>query len=258
VSGVHGARRRLRAALAEGRRITGVFVKLPTTDVVGLAAAAGFDAVIIDLEHSALAESDAMTLVRFADALGMPAVVRIPAVDTALVNRLLESGATGLQLSMLAGVDQRMALQSAVTYGPGGRRSVSLAHPSAGYGAAGLGAYLTAERADPPLLVGQIEGPTVDPLVEVVAGLDVAFVGTTDLTVALGLRPDDRVAVAGKVAAVEAAAAEAGVAFGGWAPRPEDAGELGLAAAGYLVVGSDLQFLGAALRAAAPVREEDP
>jgi 4-hydroxy-2-oxoheptanedioate aldolase len=258
VSDVHGARRRLRVALAEGRRVTGVFVKLPSPDVIELAAAAGFDLVVVDLEHSALAEPDALALVRFADALGVPAMVRIPAVDAALINRMLEAGAAGLQLSMLATVDRRAALQAAATYGPGGRRSVSLAHRSAGYGATGLAAHLAAERADPPLLAGQIEGRTADPLDEVIAGLDVAFVGTTDLTVALGLDPDDGAAVARQVGAVAEAAARAGVAFGGWAPRVEAAAGLGLAAAGYLVVGSDLQFLGAALRAAAPHSEEAP
>lgn len=258
MTGVHRARARLRAALAEGRRLTGVFVKLPSTDVVELAAAAGFDLVVVDLEHSALTEVDALLLVRFADALGLPALVRIPAVDAALVNRLLEAGAVGLQLSMLATEDQRTALQAAATYGPTGRRSVSLAHRSAGFGAAGLAAHLAAERADPPLLVGQIEGPTAQPLEEVLPGLDVAFVGTTDLTVALGLDPDDSPAVQGAVSAVAAAAARAGVVFGGWAPRIEAAAGLGLAGAGYLVVGSDLQFLGAALRAAAPTSEEAP
>jgi 2-keto-3-deoxy-L-rhamnonate aldolase RhmA len=90
----------------------------------------------------------------------------------------------------------------------------------------------------------------------VVSGLDVAFVGTTDLTVALGLDPADDAGIRAEVDAVAAAARDAGVAFGGWAPRPDAAEGLGLGPAGYLVVGSDLQFLAAALRAAAPSSPE--
>jgi 2-keto-3-deoxy-L-rhamnonate aldolase RhmA len=247
----HRARAGLRAALGAGRRLTGVFVKLPSTDVVEMAAAAGFDLVVVDLEHAALAEADALALVGYADARGLPVVVRVPQVDPALVNRLLEAGAAGIQLSMLSSVAQRTALQAAVTYGPGGARSISLSHRSAGYGRDGLSAYLDAERADPPVLVGQIEGPTTDSLDDVVAGLDVAFVGTTDLTVALGLDPADRASVSREVAAVAEAAARAGVVFGGWAPGPEAIDGLGLAGAGYVVLGSDMQFLATALQAAA-------
>jgi len=252
VSAVHRTRAGLRAALAVGRRLTGVFLKLPSTDVVELAAVAGFDLVVVDLEHSGLAEGEALELVRFADAIGLPALVRVPRVDAALINRLLEVGAAGIQLSMLASVTQRRALQAATAYGPAGRRSVSLTHRSAGYGNAGLAAYLAAEGVDPPLLVGQIESRTADPLEDIVAGLDVAFVGTADLTVALGLDPSDRDAVRTEVQTVLLAAAQAGVAAGGWVPAADAAEELGLRDAGYLLVGSDLQFLGTALRAAAP------
>ncbi len=252
MSDVHRARVGLRSALASGERLTGVFVKLPCPDVLELAAAAGFDFVVIDLEHSVLGEAEAFTLLRYADALGLPALVRLARVDPPLVNRVLEAGAVGIQLSMLTSVAQREELQAAVSYGPVGRRSVSLGHVGAGYGATGLRGYLDAERAAPPVLVGQIESRTVDPVQEVVAGLDVAFVGTTDLTVALGLDPDDAAAIRAEVDAVAEAAAGAAVSFGGWAPRPDAAEGLGLGPARYLVVGSDLQFLGAALRAAAP------
>jgi 2-keto-3-deoxy-L-rhamnonate aldolase RhmA len=252
VSDVHSARAGLRAALASGARLTGVFVKLPCPDVLELAASAGFDFVVVDLEHSTLGEAEAFLLLRYADALGLPALVRLARVDPPLVNRVLEAGAVGIQLSMLTSVAQREELRAAVSYGPAGRRSVSLAHTGAGYGSTGLGDYLAAERAAPPLLVGQIECRTDEPLEQVVAGLDVAFVGTTDLTVALGLDPGDAAGIRAEVDAVGAAARAAGIGFGGWAPRPDAADGLGLGAAGYLVVGSDLQFLGAARRAAAP------
>ncbi|MGY1741354.1 MULTISPECIES: aldolase/citrate lyase family protein [unclassified Blastococcus] len=255
MSDVHRVRAGLRAALASGERVTGVFVKLPCPDVLELVASAGFDLVVVDLEHSSLGEHEAFTLLRYADALGLPALVRLARVDPPLVNRVLEAGAVGIQLSMLTSVAQREQLQDAVAYGPAGRRSVSLAHTGAGFGSVGLGDYLAAERADPPLLVGQIESRTTDPLEQLVAGLDVAFVGTTDLTVALGLDPADATGIRAEVDAVAAAARAAGVAFGGWAPRPDAAEGLGLGPAGYLVVGSDLQFLGAALRSAAPSRE---
>ncbi|WP_324788985.1 aldolase/citrate lyase family protein [Streptomyces sp. H51] len=247
---VRPLRRRLRAALTAESPAVGTFVKLATPDVVELAAAAGFAFVVVDLEHAALAERDAVDLVRHAAVCGLPALVRVPEVDAAAVNRLLEAGAAGIQLSMLTRVAQTEALVAATRFAPAGRRSVSLANRSAGFGALPLAGFLRAERDDPPVLVGQIETARTDPLPELVAALDVCFVGSTDLAVDLGL-PADPAVLRAAVDRVRAAARSAGVAFGGWAPARERAADLGLGDADYLIVGSDLQMLAAGLRAAA-------
>lgn len=233
----------IRRALSQGRRVVGTFVKLPSIDAIELVHSAGFDFVVVDLEHSTLTEADALTLVRHASVLGLPALVRVPSVDAALVNRLLENGAAGIQLSMLRRIAQRDALVAATRYAPHGTRSVSLAHHRAGFGAEPLATYLDREAADPPLLVGQIETAETDEPSQLLTGFDVCFVGTTDLTVDLGGGP-----VAAAVDRIADRARAAGVSFGGFAPALDAAGDLGLADAGYLVVGSDLQLLATALR----------
>ena len=247
MSTVHQLRRRVRDRLSAGSRLTGTFVKLASPDVVELAAGSGLDLVVVDLEHSTLTERDAIDLVRHAAVCGFPALVRLPAVDAPLVARLLENGAAGFQLSTLRSVVERQQLQAACRFAPVGTRSGSLANRAAAFGAVTLADVLRTEDADPPLLVGQIETLVAEPLADVVRGLDVAFVGTTDLAVGLGLpAPAD---LAAAVEAVRSAATEAGVAFGGWAPALADAERLGLAAAAYVVVGSDLQLLAHGLRA---------
>ncbi|QYX75875.1 HpcH/HpaI aldolase family protein [Streptomyces akebiae] len=250
VGDVHLLRRRLRTALTAGRPAVGTFVKLASPDVVELAEAAGYAFVVVDLEHSTLTERDAVGLVRHADVCGLPALVRVPEVDAAAINRLLEAGAAGIQLSMLTRLAQTEALLGATRFAPAGRRSVSLANRAARFGAAPLAGFLRAERDDPPVLVGQIETARTDPLPDLVASLDVCFVGSTDLAVDLGL-PADPAVLGAAVERVRDAARAAGVAFGGWAPSRNAASDLGLGDADYLVVGSDLQMLAAGLRAAA-------
>ncbi|MFE2043900.1 HpcH/HpaI aldolase/citrate lyase family protein [Streptomyces sp. NPDC059477] len=247
---VHPLRRRLRAALSDSGPAVGTFVKLASPDVVELAQAAGCAFVVVDLEHSTLTEQDAVGLVRHAAVCGLPALVRVPEVDAAAVNRLLEAGAAGIQLSMLTRVAQADALVAATRFAPAGRRSVSLANRAARFGAVPLAGFLGAELADPPVLVGQIETARTDPLPELLAPLDVCFVGSTDLAVDLGLRAGPAV-LREAVDRVADAARRAGVAFGGWAPNRGAVDELGLGAAGYLVVGSDLQLLAAGLRTVA-------
>jgi 4-hydroxy-2-oxoheptanedioate aldolase len=236
----HRLRIELRAALADGRQLVGTFVKLPSTDVVELAADAGLDFVVIDVEHSTLGSAAVLELVRHSDAIGLAALVRMPDIDAPLINRLLEAGAVGIQLSMLATAAQNRALVAATRFAPVGARSVSLANRAAAFGADGLGAFLAAEVDAPPILVGQIETAVDEPWAEVVGGLDVTFVGTTDLSVSLGLVGDDG-AVAAAVATVRAGAV--GTAFGGWSGTLARAAAQGLGQAGYLVVGSDIALL---------------
>lgn len=253
-SGSHRLRRKLRAAIGGDGPTVGTFVKLPSSDVIELAAAAGFAFTVVDLEHSTLSEQDAIGLVRHADLCELPTLVRIPRVDPALVNRLLENGACGVQLSMLRTAAQVHALREATRFPPEGARSISLANRTAGYGAPGLGRFLQDEAETPPLLVGQIETASTEPLEKILPGLDVCFVGTTDLSVDLGAPDADVLRAA--VADIGAAAHAVGTAFGGWAPSLAAAADFGLEAADYVVVGSDLQTLAAGLRAIAQ-RETD-
>jgi 4-hydroxy-2-oxoheptanedioate aldolase len=221
---------------------------LPSTDGVDLAVRAGFDLVVVDLEHSALDFGAATGLLRHAFALDFPMLVRVPSVDPALVNRLLEAGAAGIQLSTVQSRAAVSALIAASRYPPAGERSVSLAHPAARGSA--LADYLAAEADSPPLLVAQIEtAATLDPLPSLLRGVDVAFVGTTDLSVRV---PD----VAARVDEVADAARAAGVAFGGWLPAAADLARLRLADARYLLVGSDFQMLGSAMRSAVAAFKE--
>ena len=201
----------LREGLRE-RRLLGTFVKLPAFESIEICAAE-LDFAVVDLEHSQLAEGDALRLVRHADALRFPAVVRIPEVDRGLVNRLLEAGAAGIQLSSVRRRAEVEELLSAMLYAPDGTRSLSLAHPRAGFGSTPLGDYLAAQVR--PLLVAQLETATTDdPPEEILAaGVDVAFIGTTDLTVDLELDPQR---VGARVDELVAAAERAGVFLGGF------------------------------------------
>ncbi|WP_431727270.1 HpcH/HpaI aldolase family protein [Verrucosispora sp. TAA-831] len=249
--GVWEWRRRLRDRLATGDRVVGTFVKLPTVDSVELARLAGFDVVVIDAEHSSLSDRDVLGLVRHAAGIGLPALVRVAALDAGEINRLLEAGAVGLHLPMLRTGAEMHGLRAATAYPPVGERSLSLAHPAAAYGLVGLDEYLRREAADPPVLVGQIEtATTVDPLDEIVAGLDVVFAGTTDLAASLRAGGQDRTALPGRLAEIASAATRAGAAFGAWSAtaEPDQLRRLGPAPVRYLVVGSDLQALGSSLR----------
>ena len=223
-------------------RARGVFVKLSSTEVIDMVAAAGFQFAVVDLEHSQLSEQDARALVGHARAIGCPALVRIPEPDRGAINRLLEAGAAGIQLSTVRSAGQVRAARSYMRYAPEGSRSISLAHPQAGYGGVPLADYLAAQASDPPLLVAQIETAETDDTLEEILGAqpDVAFIGTTDLAVDLGL---DQARVGARVEEIAAAAQAAGIPLGAFALEDDRVV--------YDMVGSDLSLLRGALADAA-------
>ena len=207
---VVGGQPRLGDRLAGG--VEGLFVKLAAPGLLE-AASSHFDFCVIDMEHSALGEAEARDLLRSARLLGFPALVRLPGPDPALINRALEAGATGVQLSNVRCTDDVLSARAAMAFPPAGRRSASTAHAAARFGATALRDYV--EEAPQALLVAQIEDVgTDDPLEEILlAGVDVVFVGTSDLTVAAQFDGD---AVARRVEEVASAAHATGVPLGGF------------------------------------------
>ena len=238
----------LRDRLRSGAPLVGTFIKLPALESVDLARSIGFDLATVDAEHSQLDERAILALLRHGAALGLPVLVRTPTRDAGELNRMLEAGAAGIQLSTLRSTRDRDALVSATRYAPDGARSVSLAHPQADYSGIPLARYLEQSKAF-PLLVGQIETATTDdPLADVLSGLDAAFLGTTDLSVDLG-RPGklDDETVRARVAEIAAAAKGASVALGAWVATPEALASIKDQGLRYVLIGSDVQFLRAGL-----------
>lgn len=233
---------RLRRSLDTGT-VLGTFLKLPATEAVDVVAAA-FDFAVIDMEHSQLDEGEARRLVRHADAIGFPAVVRLPIAERDRVNRILEAGAAGIQISTVRRAKTITDTRRAMRYAPAGDRSISLGQPSAGYGSADLDEFLGAQR-EGPLLVAQIEtAATDDPLEEIArAGADVLFIGSLDLRVELD---GDAERLRERVQEIARVASAAGVTLGG--AGIEDA------ALRYDVVGSDITILRSALVRAAKER----
>jgi 4-hydroxy-2-oxoheptanedioate aldolase len=245
----------LRERLRTGETLLGTFVKLGGADAAEVVAGAGFDFAIVDREHSQLSDGEARAAVRAIRAIGTPVLVRVPVLDRGEINRLLEAGAAGIQLSTVRSAAQSAGLAMATRYPPAGARSISLAHAQAGYGASGLADYLTAsDRSHAPLAVIQLETATTDdPLAEIVAAADVAFIGTTDLLVDVGL---DAEAARERAKAIAAAATDAGRPWGGFAADAEAAARMVAEGARYVVVSSDLALLRSACVTAATAARE--
>jgi 4-hydroxy-2-oxoheptanedioate aldolase len=231
------------------RSVLGTFVKLGRREVVEILALAGLDFAICDLEHSQITEAEAGHMIAAARSCGLPVIVRVPEFDSGEINRLLEAGAAGIQLPQVQTREQVAAFRTACKYPPEGSRSVSLAQPAAGYGSEPLTEYLARSNRE-VLLVGQLETRELEkPLTTLLDGLDVAFIGSLDLTVDMGVpgKLEDP-QVQQRLREIETAAATANIHLGIYADSPARAAQA--AAAGYrmIALSSDLGALAAATK----------
>jgi 4-hydroxy-2-oxoheptanedioate aldolase len=227
----------------------GTFVKLGRREVVEILALAGLDFAICDLEHSQITEAEAGHMIAAGRSCGMAVIVRMEHFAPGQINRLLEAGAAGIQLPQVQTREQVSAFRSACKYPPEGSRSVSLAQPAAGYGSEPLADYLERSNRE-VLLVGQLETRELEqPLNALMDGLDVAFIGSLDLTVDMGVpgKLDDP-SIQQRLREIEQAASSAGIPLGIYADSPERAAKA--AAAGYrmIALSSDLGCLAGAVK----------
>lgn len=228
----------------ERRPVIGTFLKLPRPEVVEVLALTGLDFVICDTEHGQISETDAHAVIQAGRAADIAVTVRVPTLDRGQVNRLLEAGAAGIQLSGVTSRAQGVELRDLTSYPPSGSRSLSTAQPAARYGTVPLQEYLRGSNAG-TLRIGQLESARyADSLEDIVASLNVAFIGVMDLSVDVGC-PGDTGApeVLALIDRVEAAAKATDTPLGTFAATPQGARAALDSGYRYIALSSDLAVL---------------
>ncbi len=112
----------------------GTWLTLPSTAIAEMACRAGFDWVVIDLEHSTLTLETAGELIRTIDLCGKSPFVRISENDSTLIKRVMDSGAHGIIVPMVNSFEDVTKAYEAIHYPPIGKRGVGLSRAQ-GYGA---------------------------------------------------------------------------------------------------------------------------
>ena len=96
-----------------------------TADIPMIAAAAGFDAVYVDLEHTAISLETTALLCSGAIGAGITPLVRVPAHDHQYLTRWLDVGAMGVIVPHVETRAEAEAIVDACRFPPRGHRSVS-------------------------------------------------------------------------------------------------------------------------------------
>lgn len=198
----------VKRALRAGRKTSGAWLHLCNAMSAEVMADAGFDWILIDMEHG---HGDLQTLVHQLMAMRASAavpLVRVPWNDLVVIKRILDCGAYGLMIPWVNTREECQAAVRACKYPPDGVRGMAGSIRAAGYGRWAQDYKKVAN--DEILVIIQIETRDAVKNVEAilaVPGVDVAFIGPVDLSTSYGYAGDfSQPEVQEAIAQIEAAA----------------------------------------------------
>jgi len=164
----------------------GSWLTLAHMSIPEIMALAGFDWLVVDMEHSVIELNEAQVLISQIEANGMVPLVRVSENNPNLIKRVMDAGAHGVIVPMVNSRSEAVSAVNAVRYPPVGRRGVGLARAQRyGYGFDEYREWLQAHS----LVIVQIEHiEAIKNLEDIlsVPGVDGSIIGPYDLSGSLG------------------------------------------------------------------------
>jgi len=176
----------LREPGRKGKPALGFWCGISHPLVAEALAAAGPDYVCVDMQHGANTASSLVSMLQAVVAGGSAPIVRVPSLDPAAIMLALDSGARGVIVPLIESAEQAATAVAACRYPPYGNRSFGPFRAS-----------LQAGSSDPRELekvacIVMIETRAgIENMEAIIAteGVTAAYVGPSDLSLALGLAP---------------------------------------------------------------------
>ena len=178
---------RFKAAMDSDKGALGPFMIGTDPAFVEAAGYAGYDFVLLDMEHGTTTFQTLPHLIRAANVAGVCPVVRVPRGTDIWIDQALDVGAGAIMIPQIDTAEQARAAVSAAKFSPVGTRGTCRFVRSAGFGAVPGSEYFS--KAQDTVVILQAEGrKAVENLDEIldVPGVDVVFVGPYDLSSSLG------------------------------------------------------------------------
>lgn len=210
-----------KAKLKLGETTFGCFVRYPDAGLIELLGYLGWDFLIFDGEHGPLEPRDCEHMVRAAELTGVTPIVRVTANQAPVILRFMDTGAQGAQVPNVNSAAEAKAVVQSVKYHPHGTRGLAGTR-AAGFGQpAPLTEYVQQANAETLVIIHIETAEAVEQISEIVnvEGVDVVFIGPTDLSQSLGIpgqvqHPTVQAAIDDVVDAVTGARPELGIFVG--------------------------------------------
>lgn len=179
----------LKQRIRDGHVALSTMSSLTDPAVVEILARAGFDGVIIEMEHMPIDLGRVRELVLVAELAGIASQVRIGLGEWATVQQLLEIGLQGVQVAHVRTREDAEEAVNAVRYPPIGRRGALATSRAAGYGDVGWAEHVRTanEEVFLNLMIEDAEGLDNLDAIASTDGVDVITIGPHDLAESLGV-----------------------------------------------------------------------
>jgi 4-hydroxy-2-oxoheptanedioate aldolase len=168
--------------------LSGCWLNLGSCITAEIAANAGFDWLVIDLEHGAGGHDSALHQLQAISGTPTAPLVRVAWNEAPRIKRVLDIGASGAVIPYVTSVAEAKQAVAAMRYPPQGIRGAAGITRAATFKGVG-GAELAAANQN-VLTVIQIEteaGVAAADGIAAIDGIDVLFIGPLDLSVNLGI-----------------------------------------------------------------------
>jgi 2-dehydro-3-deoxyglucarate aldolase len=177
----------LKEKLRQNQLTLGSWITLGHPSIAEILAMAGYDWLVVDMEHTTISIEQAGELIRVIDLCGVAPLVRLTSNHPDQIKRVMDAGAHGIVVPMVNSVADAERAVAATRYAPRGIRGVGLARAQK-FGP-GFQDYLQWQK-DGPVVIVQIEHQdALDHLEAIfsVPGVDGFIIGPYDLSCSMGM-----------------------------------------------------------------------
>lgn len=178
----------IRSRVRAGDILLGCFLNLGSSLTAEIVGDAGFDWVLLDLEHGVGTERELLHQLQALEHTPAAAIVRVESNDRPRFHRTLDLGAHGIMVPRVDTPTQAEQAIASIRFPPMGIRGVATLSRAGGFGTR-TSAYF-AKAKDDILGIVQIESKESLQHLDAIAaieGVDVLFIGPSDLTQSLGI-----------------------------------------------------------------------
>ena len=183
----------IKKRIYNGETLIGCWLSLGSTLTSEIVGMAGFDWVLIDCEHGAGSERQVLHQLQALEHTRAASIVRVESYQRQRFHRVLDFGAEGVMCPRICTPAEAELAVKAIRYQPEGSRGIAKIIRAARFGA-DFDEYYTKHQKNLVCIVQIETAEILDSLDSVAAtdGVDVLFVGPTDLSIALGVygQPD--------------------------------------------------------------------
>jgi 2-keto-3-deoxy-L-rhamnonate aldolase RhmA len=181
---------KVKKTLKAGGTVIGCQVaEVRSPNIALLYATAGFDFIFIDMEHGGFDLETVGDFITASKAANIVPVVRVPALEEHLLARPLDLGVCGVMVPHIQTREQVQRVIQATKFRPLGERGLAPLRAHTGFAKVNVPQFIKEANENTMVIIMIEDDEAIHRIEELISveGVDVAFMGTSDLSYNLGI-----------------------------------------------------------------------